>query len=277
MDGLMEKENGPARRRPASLIAKPNPHSRVGRVVGVVSGKGGVGKSLVTALLAVLLRRRGLGTGVLDADITGPSIPKMFGLHEKAVGNSEGIFPAKTAAGIQIISSNLLLADESTPVVWRGPLVSGMVRQFWTDVIWKDVDCLLVDMPPGTGDVPLTVFQSLPIDGIVVVTSPQGLVSMIVSKAVNMAKMMGVPIVGIVENMSYAVCPHCGEKIRVFGDSHAEETARRYGLRLLDRVPLDPGVAEKCDAGRVEEIEAPWLKQTAEAVARLKKRERRQP
>lgn len=265
-------ENKFSRPTPPDLHAKPNPRSRVGRVVGVVSGKGGVGKSLVTALLASLLRRRGLNTGILDADITGPSIPKLFGLRGKLKGNDAGIFPARSAEGIGVVSSNLLLDDESMPVVWRGPLISGMVRQFWTDVVWEDVDCLFVDMPPGTGDVPLTVFQSLPVDGIVVVTSPQQLVSMIVLKAVNMAKMMGVPIVGVVENMSYVKCPRCGEEIPVFGESRTAETARRYGLRLLARVPLDPAVARACDEGRAGEIDAPWLEAAADAVVNLKKR-----
>ncbi len=264
-----KEQSRPPRGNPAVMRAKPNPLSRVGKVIGVVSGKGGVGKSLVTALLAALLKKRGRSTAILDADITGPSIPKMFGVHEKLKGSSGGIFPARTKGGISIISSNLLLPDESTPVVWRGPLVSGMVRQFWTDVIWKDIDFLCVDMPPGTGDIPLTVFQSLPVNGILVVTSPQELVSMIVSKAVNMAKMMRIPILGVVENMSYIKCPHCGEKIQVFGKSHTEETARKYGLRLLSRIPLDPGIADACDRGEAEKIESPWLDEAADAVERI--------
>ena len=266
-------EDFPSRKSPADLIEKPNPLSHVGKVIGVVSGKGGVGKSLVTSLLAVLLNRRGLHTGVLDADVTGPSIPKVFGVHGKVQGNDHGIFPAKTKTGIDIISVNLLLDDESAPVVWRGPLIGNIVKQFWTDVIWDKVDCLFVDMPPGTGDVPLTVFQSVPVDGIVVVTSPQELVSLIVSKAVNMAKMMNIPIVGIVENMSYVKCPDCGKEIKVFGESHLDETAEKYDLNILGRLPIDPDVARKCDAGLVENIEAPWLKQAADAVQNLKRKD----
>lgn len=266
-------EDCPSRKSPADLIEKPNPLSHVGKVIGVVSGKGGVGKSLVTSLLAVLLNRRGLHTGVLDADVTGPSIPKVFGVHGKVQGNDHGIFPAKTKTGIDIISVNLLLDDESAPVVWRGPLIGNIVKQFWTDVIWDKVDCLFVDMPPGTGDVPLTVFQSVPVDGIVVVTSPQELVSLIVSKAVNMAKMMNIPIVGIVENMSYVKCPDCGKEIKVFGESHLDETAEKYDLNILGRLPIDPDVARKCDAGLVEDIEAPWLKQAADAVQNLKRKD----
>ncbi len=266
-------EDCPSRKSPADLIEKPNPLSHVGKVIGVVSGKGGVGKSLVTSLLAVLLNRRGLHTGVLDADVTGPSIPKVFGVHGKVQGNDHGIFPAKTKTGIDIISVNLLLDDESAPVVWRGPLIGNIVKQFWTDVIWDKVDCLFVDMPPGTGDVPLTVFQSVPVDGIVVVTSPQELVSLIVSKAVNMAKMMNIPIVGIVENMSYVKCPDCGKEIKVFGESHLDETAEKYDLNILGRLPIDPDVARKCDAGLVENIEAPWLKQAADAVQNLKRKD----
>lgn len=258
---------------PADFIEKPNPKSKVGRVIGVVSGKGGVGKSLVTSMLSVLLNRRGFHTGVLDADITGPSIPKVFGVHEKAKGNEQGIFPAQTKSGIDIISVNLLLEDESAPVVWRGPMIANVVKQFWTDVIWSDVDYLFVDMPPGTGDVPLTVFQSLPVDGIVVVTSPQELVSLIVAKAVNMAKMMNIPILGIVENMSYVKCPDCGKEIKIFGESHLEETAQKYGLKVLGRLPLDPEVALKCDAGLVEEIQVPWLDAAADAVQHLPKKQ----
>ncbi len=264
-------ENCPSRRAPASFLEKPNAHSRIGRVIGVVSGKGGVGKSLVTSLLAVLMQRRGFSAGVLDADITGPSIPRIFGVHDKVTGNGDGILPAKTRTGIQIISANLLLEDETAPVIWRGPMIANMVKQFWTDVIWSDVDFLFVDMPPGTGDVPLTVFQSLPVDGILVVTSPQELVSMIVEKAVNMAKMMKIPVLGVVENMSYVKCPDCGKEIRPFGDSHAEETASKFGLQVLARIPLDPDVAARCDDGSAEEIAAPWLEKAADTVAALKK------
>ncbi|QAT50180.1 ATP-binding protein [Caproiciproducens sp. NJN-50] len=263
-------ESCPSRENPQSFIEKPNAQSKIGRVIGVVSGKGGVGKSLVTSLLAVGLNRRGYHTGVLDADVTGPSIPKIFGVHQQALGNEKGIVPVKTSTGIDIISVNLLLEDENAPVVWRGPIIANVVKQFWTDVIWKDVDYLFVDMPPGTGDVPLTVFQSIPLDGIVIVTSPQELVSMIVSKAVSMAKMMKVPIIGIVENMSYIKCPDCGKEISVFGESHVEQTAEKFGLKVLGRCPLDPRIAAECDAGEAEKIEAPWLSGAADAVEHLK-------
>lgn len=262
-------ESCSSRENPQSFIVKPNVRSKIGRVIGVVSGKGGVGKSLVTSLLAVQLNRRGYHTGILDADITGPSIPKIFGVHQHALGNEGGIVPVKTRTGIDIISVNLLLEDENAPVVWRGPIIANVVKQFWTDVIWNDVNYLFVDMPPGTGDVPLTVFQSIPLDGIVIVTSPQELVSMIVSKAVSMAKMMKVPILGIVENMSYIKCPDCGKEIPVFGESHVGQTAEKFGLKVLGRCPLDPQVAAKCDAGDAENIEAPWLSGTADAVEHL--------
>ena len=266
-------ENCPSRKSdPADFLEKPNKHSKVGRVIGVVSGKGGVGKSLVTAMLAVLMNRRGSHTGILDADITGPSIPKVFGLHEKIRGNDEGMLPVRTEHGIDVVSANLLLDDENAPVVWRGPLIANIVKQFWTETVWDNVDFLFVDMPPGTGDVPLTVFQSIPVDGIVIVTSPQELVSMIVAKAVNMAQMMNIPILGIVENMSYVKCPDCGKEIKIFGESHVDETARKYGLDVLGRLPLDPEVAQKCDAGRAEEIEAPWLEKAADAVSKLPKK-----
>lgn len=266
-------EDCPSRKsNPADFLEKPNPRSRIGRVVGVVSGKGGVGKSLVTSMLAVLLSRRGFHTGILDADITGPSIPKIFGLHEKVRGSGEGMIPVRTEHGIDVISTNLLLEDENAPVVWRGPMIANIVKQFWTDTVWDSVDYLFVDMPPGTGDVPLTVFQSIPVDSIVIVTSPQELVSMIVAKAVNMAKMMNIPILGIVENMSFVKCPDCGKEIRVFGESHLEETAQKYGLTVLGRLPLDPEVARKCDAGQAEELEAPWLEEAADAVGSLPKK-----
>lgn len=266
-------ENCPSRKsNPADFIEKPNPRSKIGRVIGVVSGKGGVGKSLVTSMLSVLLNRRGFHTGVLDADITGPSIPKIFGLREKAKGNDQGLIPVRTKNGIDVMSVNLLLEDESAPVVWRGPIIANVVKQFWTDVVWSDVDYLFVDMPPGTGDVPLTVFQSIPVDGIVIVTSPQELVSMIVAKAVNMAKMMNIPILGIVENMSYVKCPDCGKEIKVFGESHLDETAQKYGLKVLGRLPIDPKIAQKCDAGLAEDIQTPWLNEVADAVQNLPKK-----
>ncbi|HCR43008.1 MAG TPA: ATP-binding protein [Ruminococcaceae bacterium] len=261
-------EDCPSRgKSPAGFVEKPNRLSSIKKVIGVVSGKGGVGKSFVTSLLAVLLNRRGLHTAVLDADVTGPSIPKVFGLHGMARGSSDGILPVKTKTGIDVMSVNLLLEDETAPVVWRGPLIANTVKQFWTDVIWQDVDFMFVDMPPGTGDVALTVFQSIPLDGIVIVTSPQELVSMIVAKAVNMANMMSVPVLGMVENMSYVSCPKCGEKIKLFGESHLDETAGRFGLKVLARCPLDPQAAAACDAGNAEGIAAPWLAEAADAVA----------
>lgn len=241
------------------LHENPNVHSNIKKVIGIVSGKGGVGKSSVTSLLAVQLRRKGYHVGILDADITGPSIPKMFNLHELVKGNEDGVFPAKTEMGIHVMSANLLTDDEKTPVIWRGPLVAGMVKQFWTEVIWDNIDFLLVDMPPGTGDVPLTVFQTMAVDGIIMVTSPQDLVSLIVSKAVNMAGMMNIPILGLVENYSYALCPHCGEKIPVFGESHAAEVAREFNLPLLAQMPIDTRIAQLADKGEMEKAEVDYL------------------
>ena len=229
-----------------------HPLSNIKKVIAVVSGKGGVGKSLVTSLLAVNMNRAGKHSAILDADITGPSIPKLFGIHEKALGNEDGILPCKSKTGIDIMSINLLLENDTDPVVWRGPVIAGTVKQFYTDVIWRDVDFMFVDMPPGTGDVALTVFQSLPVDGIVIVTSPQDLVSMIVAKAVNMAEKMNVPILGIVENMSYIECPDCGKKIEVFGKSKLPEVAERYNLEILGQLPINPALAEACDKGEVE-------------------------
>ncbi len=254
---------------PKDMLEKPHEMSSIKKVIGVVSGKGGVGKSLVTSMMAVLLNRRGHHTAILDADITGPSIPKAFGIKEKASGNQLGLLPVRTKTGIDVMSINLLLEDEEAPVIWRGPILGGTVKQFWTDVIWNDVDFMFVDMPPGTGDVPLTVFQSIPLDGIIIVTSPQELVSMIVGKAVNMAKMMNIPILGIVENMSYVKCPDCGKEISVFGESHVEQTAKTYGLNVLARVPIDPAVAKNCDAGLVELVEGEWLAAAADAVEKL--------
>lgn len=255
-----------ASRDPKSFLERPHEMSTIRKVIGVVSGKGGVGKSLVTSLMAVVLRRRGLKTAILDADITGPSIPKAFGLKERASASSIGIFPVKSKTGIDIMSVNLLLEDETTPVVWRGPIIAGTVKQFWTDVIWDDVDYMFVDMPPGTGDVPLTVFQSIPLDGIIIVTSPQELVSMIVAKAVNMAKTMNIPILGIVENYSYAVCPDCGKKIPLFGESHLEETAAQFGLEVLARLPVDPELAKACDQGVVELFHGDYAEHLCDAV-----------
>ena len=248
------------------FLEKLNDLSSVRKVIGVVSGKGGVGKSLVTSLLAVTFNRRGFRTAILDADVTGPSIPKAFGIKEKAHGTEQYIIPAVTKTGIQMISVNLLLENETDPVVWRGPVIAGTVKQFWTDVIWKDVDYMFVDMPPGTGDVPLTVFQSLPLDGIVIVTSPQELVSMIVSKAVNMAKLMDIPILGIVENMSYVECPDCGRRISVFGESKTDAVAAEYGMKVLAKLPLDPVLAGNCDNGLIELFEGDWMESAADDI-----------
>lgn len=242
-----------------SLLEKPNEMSHIKKVIGVVSGKGGVGKSLVTSLLAVQAQRRGYKTAILDADITGPSIPKAFGLHGHAEASEWGLFPVKTAAGIGVMSLNLLMKNETDPVVWRGPLISGAVKQFWTDVIWGDVDYMFIDMPPGTGDVALTVFQSIPVDGIVIVASPQELVGMIVEKAVNMAKMMDVPVLALVENMSYITCPDCGKEIHVFGESHIDEIAQKHGVETVARMPIDPALAAACDAGTIESFNGAWL------------------
>lgn len=253
-------------RKPESFIEKPHELSHIKKVIGVVSGKGGVGKSLVTCLSAVLMNRRGFKTAVLDADITGPSVPKAFGITEKAKGTEEVLYPVLTKKGIKIMSVNLLLQDESDPVIWRGPIIAGTAKQFWTDVIWDDVDYMFVDMPPGTGDVPLTVFQSIPLDGIIVVTSPQELVSMIVGKAVKMAKMMNVPIVGLVENMSYFECPDCGKHISVFGESHIDDIAGKFGLKVLAKLPIDPETAKLVDSGMLELTETTAGDPIADAV-----------
>lgn len=242
-----------------SFLEKPNEMSRIKKVIGVVSGKGGVGKSLVTSLLAVLAQRKGYKTAIMDADITGPSIPRAFGLHGHAEASEWGLFPVKTAAGIGVMSLNLLMKNETDPVVWRGPLISGAVKQFWTDVIWGDIDYMFIDMPPGTGDVALTVFQSIPVDGIVIVASPQELVGMIVEKAVNMAKMMDVPVLALVENMSYITCPDCGKEIHVFGESHIDEIAKKHGVETVARMPIDPKLAAACDAGTIESFNGAWL------------------
>ena len=249
----------------------PHAKSHIKKVIGVVSGKGGVGKSMTSAMLAVAMRRLGHTVGILDADITGPSIPELFGVHGPATGGEDGIYPVKSRTGIDIMSINLLLEDEQAPVVWRGPVIAGAVKQFWQDVIWEDVDFLFVDMPPGTGDVPLTVFQTLPVDGILIVSSPQELVGMIVGKAVQMAEMMKVPVLGIVENMSYAVCPDCGKHIQVFGDSHVEQTAERYHLPVLAKMPIDPELAKEADAGMIETYAGEYLDGAAKAVAGLLK------
>ena len=235
----------------------PHARSRIQKVIGVVSGKGGVGKSMTSAMLAVSMRRLGFKAGVLDADITGPSIPKTFGVHGQLEGCEEGILPARSEGGVQMISINLVLPHEDDPVIYRGPIIAETVKQFWSDVVWDDVDFLFVDMPPGTGDVPLTVFQSLPVDGIIVVTSPQDLVSMIVGKAVKMAKMMNIPVLGIVENYSYLACPDCGKHISVFGESHIDEVAAHYELPVLAKLPIDPKLAAAVDAGKIEDAKLP--------------------
>lgn len=245
--------NCASRNKPQSLILEPHKKAKVKKVIGVVSGKGGVGKSMVTSLLAVQMQRQGKRSAILDADITGPSIPKAFGVTGHVNGNEEDVFPACTRTGIQLMSTNLLLDKPTDPVVWRGPVIAGMVKQFWTEVVWDNVDFMFVDMPPGTGDVPLTVYQSIPLDGIIIVTSPQNLVSMIVEKAVNMAAMMNVPILGFVENMSYFECPDCGKKHSVFGASHIEELAAEYGVANVVRMPIRPELASLVDAGKVEE------------------------
>ncbi|MBR4749523.1 MAG: Mrp/NBP35 family ATP-binding protein [Abditibacteriota bacterium] len=242
------------------FIKQPHAKSKVRRIIGVASGKGGVGKSLVCSLLALQAAASGKRVAIMDADITGPSIPRMFGLTEKAMGSEDGILPVYSRIrNIQIMSLNLLLPDDSQPVVWRGPVIGGAVTQFWTDVIWDDVDFMFIDMPPGTGDVPLTVFQSIPIDGIVVVSSPQELVGMIVEKAVKMADMMQIPVLGLVENMSYVRCPDCGKEISVFGESRIEEAAARRGIPVLARLPIDPEIASLCDKGLVEEVSGEYL------------------
>ena len=248
------------------MFEKPNDLSSVKHLIGIVSGKGGVGKSLVTSMLAVLMQRKGYKVGILDADITGPSIPKAFGLHKPVEGEGLGMIPPSTTTGIDVMSVNLMLDDETRPVVWRGPVIAGTVRQFWTDTIWHNIDYLFVDCPPGTGDVPLTVFQSLPLDGIVIVSSPQDLVSMIVEKAANMAQMMHIPVLGLVENMSYAVCPDCGRKINIFGESHIEEISEKFGYPLLGRIPLDQKLAALCDRGMIELMENNYLDEAADRI-----------
>ena len=243
-----------------------NPQSSVKHVIGIVSGKGGVGKSIVTSILSVIFRRRDYSVAVLDADITGPSIPRAFGVKDKIMTTGELLIPAETKTGIQMMSLNLLLEDETKPVVWRGPVIAGAVKQFWTDVLWQDVDYMFVDMPPGTGDVPLTVFQSLPLDGIIVVTTPQELVSMIVEKAVNMASLLNVPVLGLIENMAYVKCPDCGKEIAVFGESHAAELAGKLDVELLARVPFDTRLAPLCDRGVIELMENDYLDAAADAI-----------
>ncbi len=249
--------------------AKLNEHSSVKKVIGIVSGKGGVGKSMVTALSALAATRHGFKTGIMDADITGPSIPKMFGVHTKALGSEFGILPAVTPTEIKLMSINLLTENETDPVVWRGPVIAGVVEQFWTEVMWEDLDVLFIDMPPGTGDVPLTVFQSLPVDGIIVVSSPQDLVSMIVTKAVNMANLMNIPVLGLVENMSYITCPDCGRKIEMFGPSQAEAVAAANGIKLLEKLPIDPVLSQEADLGKIEFNQGTQMESILDVLAEL--------
>lgn len=253
-------------RKPQNLQKPMNKYSNIKNVIGVVSGKGGVGKSLVACMLASACAKAGLKVGVLDADITGPSVPKSFGVHSKALQDDECLLPYITESGIKIMSINMMLADENSPVVWRGPVISGVVEQFWTDVRWGELDYLFVDMPPGTGDVALTVFQSLPVSGIVIVSTPQDLVKMIVNKAVNMAKMMNVPVLGLVENMSYFVCPDCGKKHAVFGESQIDETAKELGLPVLAKLPIDPKINRLVDEGKIEEVCTDALSDFVEAL-----------
>ena len=251
---------------PQSMQEAMNPYSDVKHVIGVVSGKGGVGKSFVTSTLAVQMAKAGYKVGIMDADITGPSIPKMFGAHGQIVGDEKGMYPYETSEGIKIISINLLMDDEESPVVWRGPVIAGAVKQFWNETVWGDVDYLFVDMPPGTGDVPLTVFQSLPVNGIVIVTSPQELVQMIVKKAYNMANMMHILVLGVVENFSYLKCPDCGKEIKLFGESHIDETAAELGTKVLGKLPLDPAYAKGADAGAFYQMENDYLNEAVEVL-----------
>lgn len=255
---------------PESFLEPLDPQSSVKKLIGIVSGKGGVGKSLVTSLMASKMRARNYSTAILDADITGPSIPKAFGIHGMVgVTADQLMIPAETATGIKILSANLILENETDPVIWRGPIVGGVIKQFWGEALWKNIDYMFVDMPPGTGDVPLTVFQSLPLSGIIIVTSPQELVSMIVAKAVNMAKKMNIPIIGLVENMSYMVCPDCGKEISVFGESRVEETAKEYGIPVLARIPIERAIVDSVDQGTVEYIDTPWLEKAADIIEKI--------
>ena len=259
-------QNCGERTEPQSFLKELNPYSSVKKVIAVVSGKGGVGKSLVTSLLASEMQRRGYRCAVLDADITGPSIPKSFGIHEHCMGTDEYLLPVTTHTGLQLMSMNLILETETEPVVWRGPVIAGAVTQFWTDVMWQDVDYMFVDMPPGTGDVPLTVFQSLPVDGIVIVTTPQDLVGMIVEKAVRMAELMKIPVLGLVENMSYFKCPDCGKEYSIFGDSKVEALAKQYGIRNYARLPIDPVITAMVDAGEVESVSGEYIAPVVDAI-----------
>ncbi|MBR2810944.1 MAG: Mrp/NBP35 family ATP-binding protein [Solobacterium sp.] len=256
-------------RQPQSFRVEPHPSSTIRKTIAVISGKGGVGKSFVTSMLAAQMQKRGNNVAVLDGDITGPSQGKAFGIHEKAMGNGEVIFPARTKSGLQVISTNMLLEREDQPMIWRGPMVAGILKQFYQEVLWEDVDYMFIDMPPGTSDIPLTLFQSIPLDGIVVVTSPQELVSMVVEKAINMARMMDVKILGLIENMSYVECPYCGEQLFVFGRSHIDEIANRYGLPVLAKVPLDPDIARHADAGTIEDLEIKEILPAVEFIEKI--------
>lgn len=251
------------------FLEKPHELTKIKKIIGVVSGKGGVGKSMVTSMMAVTMNRKGYKTAILDADITGPSIPKTFGITEKATGSELGLFPVKSKTGIEMMSVNLLLENNTDPVIWRGPVIGNMVKQFWTDVIWGDIDYMFIDMPPGTGDVPLTVFQSIPVDGIIIVTSPQELVSMIVSKAVNMARKMNIPILGLVENMSYFKCTDCNKEHKIFGESHIEDIAKEYNIDNVARLPMEPKIAAACDRGMIELFEGDWLEETAKKLENI--------
>lgn len=264
-EGCPSQKQGEAQ----SLMEQLNQYSSVKKVVGVVSGKGGVGKSFVTAALANAMCQKGYRVGILDADITGPSIPKMYGLHGPATGNEKGILPAQAQNGIQVMSLNLLVDDEEAPVVWRGPIIAGTVKQFWSDVYWGELDYLFVDMPPGTGDVPLTVFQSLPVNGILIVTSPQELVQLIVKKAVNMADMMDIPVLGLIENYSFLKCPDCGREIQIFGESHADEIPEEMGIPLLGRLPLDPAYAALADRGKFHQLKLEYLEDAQSAIEQI--------
>jgi len=262
-----QRENCGSAQGPQSMLEPANKYSKIKKVIGIVSGKGGVGKSFVTACLASAMKKAGYSTGIMDADITGPSIPKMFGVQGEAYGNAEGmILPLETKEGIRLISINLLMENPEDPVIWRGPVIGGAVKQFWTDVIWKDVDIMFIDMPPGTGDVPLTVFQSIPVDGIIIVSSPQELVGMIVEKAVNMADMMDIPVLALVENMSFLKCPDCGKEIKIFGESNIEKTAEKHNVSLTAKIPVDPKIASLVDAGKVEDVDINNLNGILESI-----------
>lgn len=258
--------------KPIDFSAKPHELSKIKKVIGIVSGKGGVGKSLVTSMLAVTMNRRGHNTAILDADITGPSIPKAFGITKKATASELGLLPIKSKTGIDIMSINLLLENDTDPVIWRGPIIAGTVKQFWTEVIWSDVDFMFIDMPPGTGDVPLTVFQSIAVDGIIIVTSPQELVSMIVSKSVKMAKTMNIPIIGVVENMSYFKCPDCDKEYKIFGDSNIEEIAQKLNIDILAKLPVEPNMAKNCDKGLIELFDGDWLDNIATILEKMEEK-----